>query len=80
NQDEIEKDAERITNIIKQIEDTPEGSFIKTDHLKCCDYCEFRSLCRRGISAGNILHQDEDIDLDQILGDLTLENIEEISL
>ncbi len=80
NQDEIKKDAERITNIIKQIEDTPEGSFVKTDHLKRCDYCEFRSLCRRGISAGNILHQDEDIDLDQILGDLTLENIEEISL
>ena len=80
NLDEIESDRERISGLIKEIEETPEGNFLKTDHLKRCDYCEFRSLCRRGILAGNILQQDEYADLEQILGELTLEEIEEISL
>jgi hypothetical protein len=41
-----------LSNMIREIINTPEGGFVLTIEPKKCNYCNYRSLCNRGIQAG----------------------------
>lgn len=65
---------EFLTGLVKEIAEVPTGGFDLTLNLKHCNYCVYRSLCARGIAAGDwkdseSLEEDNDpptIDFDQI--------------
>ncbi|MCD4672888.1 MAG: PD-(D/E)XK nuclease family protein [Anaerolineaceae bacterium] len=60
--DKYIKDQAFFAALINQINATPDGNFMLTTNEKKCKYCEYRSLCNRGIAAGD--WQDiEDIDV-----------------
>lgn len=47
------KDREDIQNLITEIANTPENGFSLTPNTKICQFCIYRSLCKRGSAAGN---------------------------
>jgi CRISPR/Cas system-associated exonuclease Cas4 (RecB family) len=73
----FEEDVELLERLIREVEETPEKAFIKTEQIERCRYCVYRSLCDRGQSAGAVdgldldpldIHEpwDETFDFDQI--------------
>lgn len=70
-------DRQFLTNLIAEIEDLQGSSeWPKTPHLRKCDFCVYRSLCNRGVSAGTIDPSTDDLNLDL---DINLEEIDEIA-
>jgi hypothetical protein len=70
------EDEKYLLAMIQEIEHLNESGFTKTENERLCSYCRYRSLCNRGISAGNRHDSDDlqtddesafDIDFDQIL-------------
>jgi CRISPR/Cas system-associated exonuclease Cas4 (RecB family) len=73
---QFQEDKEFFINLIDTIENKKPGEFELTDNEKLCKYCQFRSLCNRGISPGNV---DEEIfDLDYFLEEISEIDIEQI--
>jgi hypothetical protein len=60
-----------LTSLIEEIENRPEEEFQLTADRKHCEFCPYRSLCQRGVKAG---------DVDQALEDWDVEEGFEISL
>ena len=70
-------DRQFLTNLIAEIEDLQGSSeWPKTPNLRKCDFCVYRSLCNRGVSAGTIDPSTDDLNLDL---DINLEEIDEIA-
>jgi CRISPR/Cas system-associated exonuclease Cas4 (RecB family) len=74
-QSQFSEDERFLSSTIHEIVRIDESGFTKTDNEKLCKYCRYRSLCDRGISAGErpeaeALENDTDsafdIDFDQI--------------
>lgn len=73
---EYQNDYEFLRNLISEIKSVNRNEFPKTDNLKRCQFCRYRSLCDRGVKAGSFLEMDEgqdeeegstiDIDFEQI--------------
>jgi CRISPR/Cas system-associated exonuclease Cas4 (RecB family) len=71
-----EQDKEYFTQLINQIETTKIGEFPLTTNEKLCNFCQYRSLCNRGIKPGqfdeqfvdleNIFEEISDFDINQI--------------
>ncbi len=68
-------DCRRLERLAKEIDGRQPGQFLMTDEERRCEFCEYRSLCRRGIQAGDWEEQEDapeeypltlDIDFDQI--------------
>jgi len=74
-----QQNQERLSNFISEIVETCPGEFQKTDQVKRCKYCEYRSLCERGVSAGNIYDEKEALDVESLIQNITFESTEEIS-
>ncbi len=55
--DQYEKDLQILGNKIKEIVAKEENEFEKTNDVRKCKYCHYRSLCERGIKAG-IINED----------------------
>ena len=53
---QYEMDEAYLSGLIAVIESLEQSGFEKTDHLPACRYCVYRSLCDRGVAAGDI-HQ-----------------------
>ena len=53
-QDVYENDVHFFTGLIEEIVKRDEDHFLKTNHLKKCRYCVYRSHCDRGIGAGEL--------------------------
>lgn len=51
---QFEDDEEYLSALIEEILTLPEMEALKTDDEKRCLYCRFRSLCDRGITAGEL--------------------------
>ena len=77
--DHLENDRVYIADMIKEIENTDEGNFFKTDNMKLCKFCQYRSLCERGISAGILDVKDASLDIEQMTGEISFESSEEIT-
>jgi len=74
-----EKTREYLSKLIESIAGKPIGSFAKTENTKKCAYCQYRSLCERGTTAG-LIDQDngENIDMDTLISELQFNDSAEI--
>lgn len=54
------RDQAYFSNLIDEIHKKKPADFLRTDDLKKCRYCVYRSHCDRGIQAGDLAHFDED--------------------
>ena len=74
-----EKTREFLIKFIETIAGKSLGSFAKTENIKKCAYCQFRSLCERGSRAG-LMDQDkgEIIDVDKLISELQFDDNAEI--
>lgn len=55
-------DREKITGLIAEIESLEADQFAKTNKVKLCEFCRYRSLCERGEKAGDFRTRDEEDD------------------
>ncbi len=70
----LNMDKKHLSLLIEGILDVPESEIIRTSDLRRCRFCNYRSLCDRGIKAGRFDDIDSvlvdlasiDLDLDQI--------------
>lgn len=77
--DSFLRDQAYFSNLIDEIHKKEPADFLRTDDLKKCRYCVYRSHCDRGIQAGDLAHFDEDdffLDGDPL--DIEFEEIPEI--
>ncbi len=73
--EQYEADSRFLERLAKEIDGRAPGSFMMTSKEKTCEFCVYRSLCCRGVQAGDWEEQEDapeefpvtlDIDLDQI--------------
>ena len=70
---------ELLSSLISEISQKEPGYFEKTSNDKRCAFCQYRSLCERGIQAGISDDSENDIESDLISDDLDFDQIEEIA-
>jgi CRISPR/Cas system-associated exonuclease Cas4 (RecB family) len=69
---QISETWEELERVVNEI--NARQSFPMTEDEKLCNYCIYRSLCERGISAGEV----DDIEIVPSIDDIDLEQIQEI--
>lgn len=77
-QDKYQQDHDFLIDIIQQITQTPDGLFLLTPLENHCKFCEYRSLCDRGRSAGDWQENQDAETPSQIGPTLDMEEIGEI--
>jgi hypothetical protein len=70
---------EVISSLINEIVLKEPGTFSKTTNKKRCAYCQYRSLCERGIQAGKIDDAENEPEGDSGINNLDFDQIEEIA-
>jgi RecB family exonuclease len=70
-------DQSFFNQLIETIQNTGENSFVKTEDQNRCKFCNYRSLCARGIQAGVISSFDELPESEDLL-DLDLNELTEL--
>ena len=81
-QQQVEEDLEFFHHLVEIIEKTKPNEFQLTENEKMCKFCQYRSLCNRGIKPGSIQEEgavDLDLFAEEII-DLDIEQIGEISI
>lgn len=79
NQADYEGDKTYFTTLLEEIQEKPESSFRRTDDLTKCHYCVYRSLCDRGIKAGDLeTFEDFEQSTEVFEQEITFEEIAEI--
>ena len=73
-QEQFETDGDFLSSLVEQITGLGEDDFTRTEDLHHCRYCSFRSLCDRGIEAGNLDDLETVYDLDE--GPMEVQEIE----
>ncbi|HEY59079.1 MAG TPA: PD-(D/E)XK nuclease family protein [Anaerolineae bacterium] len=73
---QLSKDQDFLTGLIGKIVSRDAGAFQLTRNQQFCKYCVYRSLCERGIKAGNLDDQEE---FDSATNSFDLDQIEEIA-
>lgn len=76
--EKYQNDRDYINNLISEIQIKLPGTFQKTDQLRTCNFCNYRSLCNRGVSAG-IIDGDGTIDWQEEIVDIDISQIGEIA-
>jgi hypothetical protein len=70
NQADYQKDAEYLQALVDTIQRSGDDQFPLTDDERRCAYCVYRSLCDRGVRAGDMdafeegLEEGEDFDFE----------------
>lgn len=59
-QEKYQKDQEDFKKLAYEISNIPTGKFLLTDDERKCLFCNFRSLCNRGITAGDWHEMEEE--------------------
>ncbi|MCJ7695656.1 MAG: PD-(D/E)XK nuclease family protein, partial [Anaerolineaceae bacterium] len=78
--DAFNADEKYLCHLMQQIISMKEDDFLRTNNERVCSYCNYRSLCDRGIVAGSYSDTDADPEqLDLSTYDFDLDQIEEIS-
>ena len=75
---DYKNDKRYIRSLIDQIESKADGSFNKTSNINFCSYCNYRSLCDRGIKAININQVKNDQHHNENIFEIDLDSIGEI--
>ena len=52
NTEQYHQDKVYLAGLVTEIAGLPEGDFPLTPHVERCEYCNYRSLCERGLQAG----------------------------
>ena len=73
------QDKAFLESLITEIMGKEPGSFTRTQDERKCKYCVYRSLCERGITAGNFEEQEDEVDIEQLLENLDYEAQDEIA-
>jgi RecB family exonuclease len=55
----LNSDHDLISGLIHEIEALSPDEFYCTEKEKLCEFCRYRSLCDRGIKAGDVHHREE---------------------
>ena len=77
-EDKYESDHQYILSLIDEISQKRPSEFEKTNHLKLCNYCNYRSLCDRGIEAGLATDAIEESQISEDIFEIDLNDIGEI--
>lgn len=72
-----EDDGEELTQLVEEIERLEEGDFKRTTEVARCTYCPYRSLCGRGVGAGEYQAWDDEAEVDLTM-DFDFDQIAEI--
>lgn len=79
NQAMVESDKGYLSRLISEILERDENGFYRTDDLKKCHYCVYRSHCDRGVKAGSLeSFEDFDVNPESPDFDFDFESITEI--
>jgi len=79
NQSMYESDMDFFFKLISEILVKSENDFLRTDDLKKCQYCVYRSHCNRGVEAGKLdSFEDFEMKSESLDLDFDFENIEQI--
>ena len=74
------EDEEYIHGLITEIEAMVEDVFPLTDNVKRCRFCNYRSLCSRGVAAGSLDELEDDYTEEEDFGiDIDFDQIAEIA-
>jgi hypothetical protein len=72
---QFEEDSQFLRSLTQEIQRLDEASFTKTENERLCKFCQYRSLCDRGVNAGDLADSEEpvqdlasafDFDFDQL--------------
>jgi len=63
--EEYADDGAYLSSLIEEIENLPEEEFQLTADRKHCGFCPYRSLCQRGVKAGDVGEAMEDWDVEE---------------
>ena len=63
---QLEKDRSNFSNLIGEIAGKDIGDFSKTDDHRRCDFCQYRSLCDRGVQAAS-MEESLELDIDALI-------------
>jgi hypothetical protein len=58
----FEQDEAFLSSLVREIEGLSEEHFVRTADEERCRFCPYRSLCQRGVRAGDFLEAEEDRD------------------
>jgi len=61
---QLENDRMYLMDLVNEITQNSVDWFTKTSQIRYCNYCRYRSLCDRGVQAGNLTDAEEQLDLD----------------
>jgi RecB family exonuclease len=64
--DQLQHDKTYFSNLIREIAGKEAGEFSKTDDHRRCDFCQYRSLCDRGVEAAS-MEESREIDIDALI-------------
>jgi RecB family exonuclease len=70
---QLQHDRSFLSNLIKEITGKEIGGFSKTDDLRRCDYCQYRSLCERGVEAAE-MKETQELDIDALIESLDFDH------
>jgi hypothetical protein len=70
---------ELLSNLIAEISQKKLGNFEKTSNDKLCAFCQYRSLCERGIQAGLSKDDENELESKWASDDLDFDQVEEIA-
>jgi hypothetical protein len=73
------QNEKRLEKLIEEISQKDAGSFELTDEKRRCKYCNYYSLCERGLSAGDFRDEEREVDLDQVIQQIDFETQDEIA-
>ncbi len=62
--DQYAEDGAYLRSLVEEIENRPEEEFQLTADRRHCEYCPYRSLCQRGVKAGDVGQALEDWDFE----------------
>jgi CRISPR/Cas system-associated exonuclease Cas4 (RecB family) len=78
NDEQFEADDTLIGDLIRTMNTLDPDQFLMTDDEHHCRFCPYRSLCNRGVKAGDWQALEDEVDVDDVGIDLELEHIAEI--
>lgn len=73
---QFQEDKDYFSNLITTIENKKPGEFPLTKNEKYCKYCQYRSLCDRGVKPGDL--EEEILDLEYFLEEISEIDIDQI--
>lgn len=71
--DQLQYDKTYFSNLIREIAGKETGDFSKTDDHRLCDFCQYRSLCERGVEAAS-LEESLELDVDSLIESMDFDN------